>query len=275
MRFALAATIAGVALAMASAGLGAEKPHPGPRDPRIRTVFYDPDDVVQLMGDLGYQMAIEFGDGERIENVAIGNSLGWQVTPNKKATVLFLKPLSGKAATNMTVFTDRRRYVFQLAARDGAPTRDMAYVVRFLYPPEPPPPAPPPPPPPPGPPVMKNRAYSYTGSRASLPALVFDDGNFTYFKWPENTSTPALFLVAPDGSESLANYGVRDGYQIVEQLAPRFVLRNGKEVTYVINDGWREPGAGPYAPRPHDRKTEKEAVRSGALEPVGDGASPK
>ena len=104
---------------------------------------------------------------------------------------------------------------------------------------------------------------------------MFDDGKFTYFKWPENTSTPALFLVAPDGSESLANYGVRDGYQIVEQLSPRFVLRNGKEVTYVINDGWREPSAGPYAPRPHDRKTEKQALKSGTFETVRDGAFPR
>ena len=263
----LAVMVAGLALAVASVGIGAESPRPGATDPRIRTVFYDPDEVVQLRGNLGYQMTIEFGVGEKIENVAIGDSLGWQVTPNKKATLLFLKPLSPHAVTNMTVITDERRYAFQLSVRSGVRDRDMAYIVRFLYPPDPAPPPAAPPPPPPGPPQMKNRAYSYTGSRASLPALVFDDGRFTYFKWPENTSTPALFLVAQDGSESLANYGVRDGYQIVEQVVPRFVLRNGKEVTYVINDGWVPPSAGPYAPRPHDKKTEKAAVRSGAIAP--------
>jgi type IV secretion system protein VirB9 len=265
MKRALAIAIAGMTLAYASMGLCAETPRPGAIDPRIRTVFYDPNEVVRLIGNLGYQMTIEFGEGERIENVAIGDSLAWQVTPNKMATLLFLKPLSRHAVTNMTVITDRRRYAFELSERAPARASDMIYVVRFLYPPEPAPPPPAPAPPPPGPPLMKNRAYSYTGSRTSLPALVFDDGKFTYFKWPENTSTPALFLVAPDGSESLANYGVRDGYQIVEQTAPRFVLRNGKEVTYVINDGWVPPSAGPYAPRPHDKKTEKEAVRSGAI----------
>jgi type IV secretion system protein VirB9 len=267
MRTVVVSLFAAVTLMTATGVSAAESPRPGPLDPRIRTVFYDPEEVVQLRGSPGYQMTVEFGEGERIENVAIGDSLAWQVTPNKKATLLFLKPLSLHAVTNMTVITDRRRYAFQLTARAPGRARDMAYVVRFLYPPEPAPPPPPPPPPPPGPPEMKNRAYSYTGSRASLPALVFDDGKFTYFKWPENTSTPALFLVAPDGSESLANYGVRDGYQIVEQISPRFVLRNGKEVTYVINDGWVAPSAGPYAPRPHDRKTEKEAVKSGAIAP--------
>ncbi len=264
-----------VALAAATALSAAQSPLPGALDPRIRTVFYDPNQVVLLKGDLGYQMTLEFSEDEKIENVAIGDSLGWQVTPNKKATLLFLKPMARGAVTNMTVITDRRRYSFQLSARRASPSREMAYVVRFLYPPEPPPPPPPPAPPPPGPPVMKNRAYSYTGSRESLPALVFDDGRFTYFRWPENTATPALFLVAADGSESLANYGVRDGYQIVEQIAPRFVLRNGKEVTYVINDAWREPGAGPYAPRPHDRKTEKEALRAGALDAIRDEAFPR
>ncbi len=263
----LAFVIAGLALTSASLGYCAESPRPGAIDPRIRTVFYDPDEVVQLRGNLGYQMTIEFGEGERIENVAIGDSLSWQVTPNKKATLLFLKPLTHHAVTNMTVITDRRRYAFQLSARSDAKVRDMAYVVRFIYPPDPAPPPAAPPPPPPGPPQMKNRSYSYTGSRASLPALVFDDGKFTYFKWPEDTSTPALFLMGADGSESLANYGVRDGYQIVEQIAPRFVLRNGKDVTYVINDGWVPPSAGPYAPRPHDKKTEKDAVRSGVIAP--------
>jgi type IV secretion system protein VirB9 len=267
MKSALATLLAGLVLASASMAVCAESPRPGALDPRIRTVFYNPDEVVLLRGNPGYQMTIEFGADERIENVAIGDSLSWQVTPNKKATLLFLKPLSRHAVTNMTVITDRRRYVFKLSARSAKDDRDMAYVVRFLYPPEPAPPPSPPPPPPPGPPLMKNRAYSYTGSRASLPALVFDDGKFTYFKWPENTSTPALFLVGPDNSESLANYAVRDGYQIVEQLSPRFVLRNGKEVTYVINDGWIPPSAGPYAPTPHDRKTKKEAVRSGAIAP--------
>ncbi len=259
------ALVLGLAItAMASGVLAVQTPRAGPRDSRIRTVFYQADEVVRLRGVVGYQTTIEFGDDERIENVAIGDSLAWQVTPNKKATLLFIKPLEQRAVTNMTVITDRRRYVFQLVGQSGSPGADLAYVVRFLYPPEPVPPTAPPPPPP-APPEMKNRAYSYTGSRASLPSLVFDDGKFTYFKWPENTSTPALFLVAADGSESLANYGVRDGFQIVEQTAPRFVLRNGKEVTYVINDGWIPPSAGPFAPRPHDRKTEKEAVKEGAI----------
>jgi len=265
----LISAIGAVIVLVASSGAAAlEQTTPGAEDPRIRTVFYDPEQVVSVVGDLGYQMMIEFGDAEHIENVSIGDALGWQVTPNKKATLLFLKPVAKGALTNMTVVTDRRRYAFELRARASGPQgrRDMTYLIRFLYPPDPRPPtvqaAPPP-----AAPVMRNRAYSYTGSRAVLPALVFDDGRFTYFRWPEGSATPALFLVDQDGSESLVNYGVRDGYQIVEQVAPRFVLRNGKDIAYVINDAWREPNAGPLAPRPHDRKTSHEAQRAGAPMP--------
>ena len=251
------------ALAAASPTMAAQAPKPGLLDPRIRTIFYNPDQVVTLKGYFGYQMMIEFGD-ERIENVSIGDGVAWQITPNKKANLLFLKPVENAGPTNMTVVTDRRRYVFELksSARGGERAPDLAYVVRFLYPPDPRPPAvavaaPP------APPERRNTRYTYTGSRASLPSLVFDDGHFTYFQWPENVSVPALFVIGPDGGESLVNYSVRDGYQVVEQTAPKFILRDGKVITTVINEGWREPTPGELAPRPADAKTAREASKAG------------
>ena len=266
MKIAVVLTAALALLAPAQAAVASQTPVPGVLDPRIRTVDYDPDQVVLLKGYFGYQTMIEFGPGERIENVSVGDALAWQVTPNRKANLLFLKPVSGSAATNMTVVTDRRRYAFELSARKptGPRAPDMAYVLRFIYPPEPvlvrmePPPEPPPPPP-----ERRNVAYTYTGSRAALPSLVFDDGQYTYFQWPESAATPALFMLASDGSESIVNYVVRDGYIVVEQLAPRFLLRNGAEITTVINEGWREAPPAPTAPRPADAKTAREAARAG------------
>jgi len=236
---------------------------PGAVDPRIRTVRYNPDEVVALKGYFGYQMMIEFGADERIENVSIGDGVAWQVTPNKKANLLFLKPVETAQPTNMTVVTDRRRYAFELrtTSKSGDHAADIAYIVRFLYPPEPAPPpaavaaAP-------KPPERRNTRYTYTGSRASLPSLVFDDGRFTYFQWPENVSVPALFVVGPSGGERLVNYSVRQGYQVVEEVAPKFILRDGKAVTTVINEGWREPSPGDLAPRPHDAKTAREAAKA-------------
>ncbi len=255
---ALAAT--GPAAARAPGGAYAPAALRAPLDARIRVLAYDADRVTALNLVFGFQTMLQFGADEHIENVSIGDGQAWQVTPNKAATLLFVKPVDIATRTNMTVVTDRRSYLFELSAsRRGA--NEPPYVVRFTYPPEHPtgqvarPPAPPPP-------EQRNTAYSYTGSRAILPAVVFDDGRFTFFKWPENTATPALFAVAADGSESLVNYSVQGGYQVVEQVAPRFLLRNGKEVTAVINDGWREPQPPIGAPRPADAKTARAAARA-------------
>jgi len=240
-------------------GRAAATPYGVTVDSRIRTIFYDPNQVVLLDAHFGYQMMIQFGADERIENVAIGDGATWQITPNKGANLLFIKPFEHAVRTNMTVITDRRSYLFDLiATASHSAGADMTYVVRFSYPPEPVVAVQPPPPPPP-PPEQRNRAYTYTGSRSLLPSLVFDDGQFTYFKWPDSESTPAVFLLAKDGSESLVDYSYRDGYQVVEQVAPRFRLRNGKEITTVINEAWRDPTPGAQAPRPHDAETARAA----------------
>jgi type IV secretion system protein VirB9 len=251
-----------VGLSLAPLAASAQSLHVGFGDSRIRTVMYDPDRITPLNAYFGYQMMIRFGEDERIENVAIGDGSTWQITPNKAASLLFVKPVDHASHTNMTVITDRRSYLFELNASAAKPARadEMTYVVRFVYPPDPvvrsaPKPLPP------APPERRNVAYTYTGSRQLLPSVVFDDGHVTYFKWPETTTTPALFLLAADGTESLVNSSFRDGYQVVEQTAPRFRLRDGKEVTTIINDGWRDPSPGDQAPRPHDAKTAREAAK--------------
>ena len=268
MKSALAAHCLVAVLALSSPNLSAaDAPRPGRVDPRIRSVFYNPEQVVLLTGYLGYQMMIEFAPGERLENVSIGDSLGWQVTPNHKADLLFLKPVGLAPPTNMTVVTDLHRYAFELRSRRAGSARaaQIAYIVRFEYPEVLAPVQVEVTPPPPKPPQQSNIRYTYTGSRALLPSQVFDDGAFTYFKWPEATSAPALFLVDKDGAESIVNYGMRDGYQVVEQVAQRFILRSGKDVTYVINDSWREPAPGALAPRPHDAQTAKAARHAGVF----------
>ncbi len=221
--------------AIASSAYATQTPRPGVVDPRIRTVAYDADQVVRLTGYFGIQTMLEFAPDERIENVSIGDAMGWQVTPNKKANLLFLKPLDRTAATNMTVVTDRRRYVFELVvAAPKASAKDLAYVVRFLVP-APAPVAVAAPPPPPAAPVARNSAYSVKGDTAIQPAKVFDDGAATYFAWPAQADLPAVFVVGVDGVEGLANAVVRDGYLVVDQIAPRFVLRSGKSSLTVTN----------------------------------------
>ncbi|MFI4964114.1 MAG: TrbG/VirB9 family P-type conjugative transfer protein [Caulobacterales bacterium] len=229
-------------LAAPLAAQAAVAPRPGYEDPHIQTASYDPDQVVMLRGVLGYQMMLQFAPDERLESVSVGDALGWQVTPNKNANLLFLKPLERNAATNMNVVTSQRRYAFELRVLPkGARTVTAPYVVKFTYPSvavavaEPPPPEPPP--------EERNRAYVVTGAPENTPVRVFDDGRMTYFAWAPQASAPAIFALSADGKESLVNYDIRGPYTVVEQLAPRFVLRNGKQVATVVNQGFVPPTA--------------------------------
>jgi type IV secretion system protein VirB9 len=206
----------------------AERPQPGPGSAHIQTVRYDPDQVVRLTGAPGWQMMIEFGPDERLENVSIGDALAWQVTPNKRARHLFLKPLSRGASTNMTVLTDRRRYAFAL---DSAPRKATTpWIVRFDYP-RPvveaidDPPAPPPP--------VLNFAYTPGGDGALLPARVWDDGRLTYFEFAEGVAVPAIFAGGPGKDEALVNSAARGRVTVVHQTAGRFTLRSGKRIATI------------------------------------------
>ena len=71
------------------------------QDARIRERLFNPTEVVTVHGKVNVQATIMFGDGEVIENVAIGDSASWQVTPNKRANLLFVKPLEPRAATSI------------------------------------------------------------------------------------------------------------------------------------------------------------------------------
>jgi type IV secretion system protein VirB9 len=230
----------------ATAHAQATVPRPSEGDPRIRIVDYGPNQVIALRGHLGYQMTIEFDPNERIENVSIGDSLGWQVTPNRKATLLFLKPVEKGAATNMTVITTMRSYAFELTSREATSAQDpsIMYMVRFQYPtPALVVVAPPPPPPPP--PVVLNFAYTIKGARRLRPSRVFDNGVSTFFEFPPTMETPAILMIGPTGKEELANLQSRDKFVVVDAIGPAFVLRYGDQRVEVKNTGYAVPGQGP------------------------------
>lgn len=243
-------------LAMGAASSAAERPKPGPSDPRIRVVRYDPNEVIELEGTLGYAMSVEFAENEKIENVAIGDSQGWQVTPNRRANLLFLKPMRRDAVTNMAVYTNLRRYMFDLVVGPEGGARDRAIIfgVRFEYPepaaatlsaqqtlakPQMP--------------SDVNHAYSYQGSSLNLPTRVFDDGHSTYFAFSEAASYPAIYVLEDDNQEAVVNVYNRDGYLVVDRIAHEFVLRRGQDVTQIINDGFHREGPGPLSPKPREQ----------------------
>lgn len=199
------------------------QPQAGAGDPRIQAVNYDPDQVVILYGAPGYQVTVEFGPDEQIENVAVGDSGAWQVTPNRRGDHLFVKPVQSGVATNMTVVTSVRVYLFELAPLYG-PSSEMAYRVRFQYPGGEEEPA-----------ADEAAAavegrYKLGGARALRPSKIADDGRHTYIEWPADRALPAVYAVDAEGQESLVNGAMRDDLFVIDGVARRLVFRIDRDV---------------------------------------------
>lgn len=228
-------------------------------DPRLVERQYDPDHVIVVQGRANVQATIRFGEDEHIENVAIGDSLKWQVTPNKRANLLFVKPLSERAATNMTVVTDKHTYLFDLVA---SPTnRNPLYVLSFTYPDEPadvqqasaasasevpnalelaaatdpyavvdP--------------AALNHAWAPKGDARLLPSRIYDDGEATFLTWAAGTAQPAILVRDHEGTEGPVNYAVRGDMIVIDGVPREIVLRAGKDSATLTNQGpVRVPGA--------------------------------
>jgi len=228
-------------------------------DPRLVERLYDPTQVVTVNGRVNVQATIMFGDDETIENVAIGDSTAWQVTPNKRADLLFVKPLKASAKTNMTVVTSRNTYLFDLVAGSrGTPL----YVLKFTYPepivspeetsalaaaPQ-------------APsaaelaaasdpysvvdPAALNFAWTARGAAQVLPEQVFDDGDAIFLSWPRDARIPAILIANDKGLEGPVNYAVRGDTIVVDGVPSVLILRSGKDtatLTYA--------GPGPLATR--------------------------
>jgi len=224
-------------------------------DGRIVDHRFDADEVVRIQGQIGVQASVAFADNEHIENVAIGDSAKWQVTPNKRANLLFVKPLEARAATNMTVVTDRRTYFFDLVA--GAAKKPL-YVLRFTYPDEPKDAQPAlaagmtaeeaqaaaaPPSDAPVDPATLNFAWTQKGKSALFPARVYDDGESVYLTWPPKTPLPAMQVLNEKGDEGPVNYAVRGDVIVVEGVPGVIVLRWGKDKAELRFAGPPRPAA--------------------------------
>jgi type IV secretion system protein VirB9 len=93
-----------------------------------------------------------------------------------------------------------------------------------------------------------NTSYSIAdgkGSEDIVPAMVFDDGRFTYFRFPGNREVPAVFHVLGDGSETLVNARMEDDLLVIDRVSRRLMLRAGSAVVGVWNDAFDLDGVPP------------------------------
>ncbi|MDZ5761555.1 TrbG/VirB9 family P-type conjugative transfer protein [Lyticum sinuosum] len=221
---------------------------------RIKIINYSPNSVIKFVGHYMYHSIIEFAPDEEIKTITMGISGGWQMHP--AGNRIFLKPINeDKSTTNMTVITDKRMYFFEMHAEYATSIRDanLSFITKFLYPqamtfgennnasgaavvslsdnnvaPD----------------ISKPDAYNFgykiSGPSTRIePIMIFDDGEFTYFKFRNiNAELPAIFLVNEQNDEELVNYRVASGYVIIERVHDRYTLRLGKNTICIFNENF-------------------------------------
>ena len=245
-------------------------------DPRLREVFYDPQAVVTVFVKRGVVTDIVLDAGEAITDVASGLGAdcakpdsSWCVAAQPGGRHLFVKPkTTAGAPNNIAVVTDRRTHSFRFVVVADRDVRQPVYRLSVKVAAPPPPPLSPPSlpiaalvidPAPLSPaelvkerltaaPQPVNSSYSIAegkGSEDIVPTLVFDDGRFTYLKFPNNREVPAVFHVLPDGSETVVNARMEGDLLVADRVSRRLMLRAGSAVVGVWNDAFDVDGVAP------------------------------
>ena len=246
-------------LATAPARAG-ETPRPTAQDRRIREVVYSDAQVFRVVGVFRAATQIVFSPTERIEHVALGDTVSWEVAPAENS--LFIKPRELAGSTNLIIITRSnagpRTYTFELSARKGAikaGTPDTFFKVVFRYPREEAAAAQ-------GAAVQaayaeavaaetgavksaldlavlegtRNLKYTVQGSSAIQPSEISDNGQFTALRFPNQRELPAFFSVNPDGSEAIVPFDVRDEFVVIHGVYKQLRLRRGSAVLCVFNE---------------------------------------
>ncbi len=198
-------------------------------DGRIRSAAYDPAEVYRIEARVGYEIDVQFEDGENFVGLGAGDLQA--LTFVAQGSHLFIKPRVPRVSTNLTVLTSRRAYHFEYTVAGEGDATGGIYALRFVY--SPPPGLKPPPEAP------RNTDYWYCGHPSLKPVYAADDGVHTHLRFAPRGELPAVFVRNDDGSESLLNFNVEDGELVLHRVAHRFVVRRGGLTGCIVNAGAR------------------------------------
>ena len=215
-------------------------------DRRIRVVAYAADEVYRLKGYVGFQIDLEFEDGESFVGLGAGDLES--ITFASQGNHLFLKPHTAGVDTNITVLTSRRTYHFDYSVSERRPESmagDVVYVLRFAYPRS----------------AAEhavdaverqlanaagsrwhNLRYSYRGSPGLKPISAWDDGVETRLRFASQQELPAIFVGNDDGTESLLNFHIDNGEVVAQRVARHFIVRRGRLQGCILNEGFTGSG---------------------------------
>jgi type IV secretion system protein VirB9 len=229
---------------------------------RVRRVEYKDDLVLQVVGYADHPILLELDPGEPILGIAGGKVSNWEV--EFKGSRLFVRPLEGARNTTVLVASKSRTYILDLAP-GVSKVRPSAFVSKIVvtYPAI-------------QAPVVeravdpvaeakaeldatspleaaqqtaRNRRYSLevvSEGQDIRPREVFDDGRFTYFRFPDNLPIPTIYKSAPGAKDEWLVNSHRDGdFMVVHGIAPLWNLRLSESVIGVFNDAFEPAGLAP------------------------------
>lgn len=198
-------------------------PRSGPNDSRVRIATYQESQVFRLSVSLTHVTTVEFGEGESIRSIIAGDTEGFEIDGIPGGRAFAIKPLARGVHTNVTVYSNRRSYYFNVT-EVAKPT---FYVVQFRYP-------------------GQNRRpgnriarsapnHNYVASARTeiTPARVWDDGTFTYFAFRRNAPVPAIFRHSDGRERSVNTSATADGVIRVSGTNRQWVLRLGEQVVCI------------------------------------------
>lgn len=250
-----------VALCSALATAFAAEPYSAIYDEasRVRKVLYSDNLVISVVAYPDRPVMLEFDQSEPILDAAGGTIANWEVA--KRGSRLFARPLDEARPTTIVVGTKTRSYVVDLTpgGKVKAPAKFVSKIV-ITYP---------------TPEVtdeakskvtaadikdgsnpleeskhsIRNDKYSIEAVSETIdirPREVFDDGRFTYFRFPENLPVPAIYKSAPGTAEEWLVNSHRDkDYIVVHGIAGLWNLRASGTVLGVFNDAYDPVGIAP------------------------------
>lgn len=247
--------------AYAPIGHAAGKTEHSKQDSHIQTINYQ-EDVYKFYAAEGIATTVEFDKNELIKDYVMGDSAAWKVVKN--GNLLALKPAGKKGSTNLTVYTDKRAYLFWVEMLPKN-TPKVVYWLKVKSPEQ----------------VIatqaikngdkspemiaaeleakkiedrkkeieqvkadlqnakderpKNKDYWISGAKELEPIAAEDDSVTTRLTFTAANPLPVAFIIEPDGTESIIDSHMEGDTMVLHRVMDKIVLRRGKLVAGITN----------------------------------------
>jgi type IV secretion system protein VirB9 len=215
---------------------------------------YEPGEVYRVDTSPDYVTSIMLEKGESLISKAAGDTERWLLgntimgAGNDQQVLILLKPIAPDIHTNVVLTTSKRVYFLDVFSHAGDGYQSG---ISWTYPDEQ---------------LAQMAAQTQAANQSSddnvgaglsisdlnfnyqmktvqgsrpdwFPIQVFDDGNKTYIRFPNNLGTmdaPPLFIMEDNNQADLVNYRVKGSYYIVDRLFDRAQLRFGQAPQTIV-----------------------------------------